>query len=207
MNPAFQAILPKILAIFGGTLLFFSTRAKTPSQPSQQQRFDRAIELLEAFQNDRAYHLLSQLHQELEASQNLHSPFSLHVRLRQAEALERDHQDEAAIQGLLPIAEEARAQGKFWEMSKALFDNQPVLDKEGLMKVASDVGLDMAKFAMALDQRTHKKKVMENKRLGEQAKVMSTPSIFINGRPIGLARTDDVFNTRNEMERERGQCS
>ena len=92
-------------------------------------------------------------------------------------------------------------------MSKALFDNQPVLDKEGLMKVASDVGLDMAKFAMALDQRTHKKKVMENKRLGEQAKVMSTPSIFINGRPFGLARTVDVFNTRIEMERERGQCN
>ena len=115
MNPAFQVMLLRIFAILGVTLLFFSARANTSNQAQQQQQFDRAIELMEAFQNDSAYHLLSQLHQELEASQALHTSFGLQVRLRQAEALERDHQDETAIERLLPVAEEARTQAE-WEV-------------------------------------------------------------------------------------------
>lgn len=103
-------------------------------------------------------------------------------------------------------AEEARVQGKFWEMAHELFANQHALEDSDLARYAQQIGLDMGEFAMAMDRRVHRDKVMANKRIGEAAGIMSTPSIFVNGRPFGLGRTLDNFNLRIDMEAARGRC-
>jgi protein-disulfide isomerase len=47
---------------------------------------------------------------------------------------------------------------------------------------------------------------MEDKRVGEQAGVLSTPAIYVNGRPFGMARTIENLELRLQMEAERGRC-
>jgi protein-disulfide isomerase len=45
----------------------------------------------------------------------------------------------------------AHEQGKFWEMHDKLFANQQGLDKDSLVKYASELGLDVGKFKAALE--------------------------------------------------------
>ena len=103
-------------------------------------------------------------------------------------------------------AEEARAQGKFWEMAALIYRNQLSLSNEDLLRYGTEAGLDGGKLAKALKTHVHRKKVMANKRLGEALGVMSTPSIYVNGRPYGLSRTEQVFDLRIDMELDRGTC-
>jgi protein-disulfide isomerase len=44
----------------------------------------------------------------------------------------------------------AQAQGKFWEMADALFENQRALTPEKIRALAKEIGLDMAKFDAAI---------------------------------------------------------
>jgi protein-disulfide isomerase len=102
--------------------------------------------------------------------------------------------------------EEARLQGKFWELAKIMFRYQHALEEEDLDRYAQEVGLDMDRFHAAMKARTHKEKVLQDKRLGESVHVMSTPTLFVNGRQFGLARTADNLDMRFQMEAERGRC-
>ena len=104
-------------------------------------------------------------------------------------------------------AEEARVQGKFWPMARLLYRRQHAFADADLARYAREVGLDMARFTRAMDKRTHRSKVMDDKRIGESVGVVSTPSVFVNGRPFGLGRTLDNFKLRVQMERERGTCN
>ncbi len=103
-------------------------------------------------------------------------------------------------------AEEAKVQGKFWQMSALLFRNQHALSDEDLMGYAKQAGLDLDKYAAAMKSKVHRPKIMEDKKLGEQVGIMSTPTIFVQGRRFGLARTLENLNMRIEMESERGTC-
>ena len=103
-------------------------------------------------------------------------------------------------------AEEARQQGLFWEMAGLMYRNQHALGPQDLLRYGAQAGLDTAKLAQALDQQTHRKTVLADKRIGERLGIASTPSIYVNGRPYGLSRTDDVFNLRVDMELDRGTC-
>lgn len=80
-----------------------------------QQAFEQALVYLEAFSNDSAHHILSQLAEELSEAGELQTPFGLEVRLRQAETLEKANRDEAAIQQLLEIAEDGK-QAAQWDV-------------------------------------------------------------------------------------------
>src|SRR5688572_4809088 len=104
-------------------------------------------------------------------------------------------------------AEEARRQGKFWEMAKELFDNQFDLSEANITEYAKRVGLDMNAFAKAMQSRAHRDKVYENKKLGESVGVESTPALFLNGRSFGLGRSIENLEMRIEMEAERGTCN
>jgi len=103
-------------------------------------------------------------------------------------------------------AEEARVQGKFWDYARILFENQHALELENLIAYAAMAGLDVNKLKLALDKHTHKDKVLADRRTGDAAKVESTPSIFVNGRPFGLGRTLENLKLRVDMESERGRC-
>ena len=103
-------------------------------------------------------------------------------------------------------AEEARVQGKFWEFAKVLFENQHATEAENLIAYGAMVGLDLGKLKTALDTRVHKERVLADKKLGQQAQVESTPTIFVDGRPFGLGHTIENLELRLQMESERGRC-
>ena len=112
---------------------------------------------------------------------------------------------EASLQAA-EAAEEAREQGKFWQMASVIYRNQLALTVEDLLKYGAQAGLDVPKLAAALDAKKHRKTVLADKRIGERLGVSSTPSIYVNGRTYGLVRTPAVFNMRIDMELGRGTC-
>lgn len=103
-------------------------------------------------------------------------------------------------------AHEAHRQGKFAEMASLLYANPMNLAEQDVVRYAKQIGLDMEAFTKALHEKTHRDKVMANKRVGEAAGVRYTPMLYVNGRPFGLARTVRHFEMRLAMEAERGRC-
>lgn len=75
----------------------------------------------------------------------------------------------------------AHAQGKFWAFHDRLFENQSALDRASLEKHAGAVGLDLTAFKKALDEKAHAGAVDQDLKLGEEAGVDGTPSLFVNG--------------------------
>ncbi|HWS88876.1 MAG TPA: thioredoxin domain-containing protein [Pyrinomonadaceae bacterium] len=78
-------------------------------------------------------------------------------------------------------AEAAREQGKFWEYTTLLYQNQSALQVEKLKEYASRVGLDRAKFDAALDSGRFADSVRRDLQDGERAGVGGTPTVFVNG--------------------------
>jgi protein-disulfide isomerase len=78
-------------------------------------------------------------------------------------------------------AEAAAAQGKFWEMHDALYENQSALEPENLAAYASALGLDMRRFAKEMDEHIYASRVREDFHSGVRSGVNGTPSFFING--------------------------
>jgi protein-disulfide isomerase len=83
----------------------------------------------------------------------------------------------------------ANAQGKFWQMHDLMFANQGALDQESLEKYAKQVGLNVATFKKALDTKQYVSAVNADVKLGDQASVNGTPTLFLNG-----ARVQDPTN-------------
>lgn len=104
------------------------------------------------------------------------------------------------------LAEEARLQGKFWELTDVLFANQRDLRTETLLDLAAKAGLDAKKAKAALDTRVHKEKVLADKRAGQGVNVEATPTLFIDGRRFGLPRTKEMIDFHLDIEKERGRC-
>ena len=80
-----------------------------------EEEFEKAEAFMDSFKNDSANIILTKLMVGLAASKELETPFGLKVQLRQAEALEKDHQDEEAIQKLLKLVEVA-TQKEAWDI-------------------------------------------------------------------------------------------
>jgi protein-disulfide isomerase len=84
-------------------------------------------------------------------------------------------------------AEAARCAGeqnKFWEMHDAMFANQRALEVPALKQTARTIGLNGAAFDSCLDSGKHEATVRAGTELGEKMGVNSTPSLYINGRPL-----------------------
>ncbi len=90
-------------------------------------------------------------------------------------------------------AEVAGAQGKFWPMHDLLYANQSHLARADLDRYAQQLGLDMAAFEAALEQRTYKDKVRDSFRRGVRARVQGTPTFFINGRRYDGEQTAEAL--------------
>lgn len=98
---------------------------------------------------------------------------------------------------LAPKAAEAAhcagEQGKYWEMHDQMFANQRALNVPELKQYAAGLGLDAAKFNQCLDSGKHAGLVTAGQAQGEKMGVNSTPTLYINGRPLIGAQPFDAF--------------
>lgn len=90
-------------------------------------------------------------------------------------------------------AEAAAAQGKFWPMHDALYENQRQLSPALITALATRLGLDMARFTADLRGRHHAAKVRQDIDGAERSGVQGTPTFFINGRHYGGSYDADTL--------------
>ncbi|MEK7597210.1 MAG: thioredoxin domain-containing protein [Patescibacteria group bacterium] len=86
--------------------------------------------------------------------------------------------------------EAAGRQGKFWEMTDLLFDNQLTWkesknpQQEDFINYAKELKLDLEKFKKDIDSTEVKNRVTQDLREAEQMEVSSTPTFFLNGQKV-----------------------
>jgi protein-disulfide isomerase len=79
-------------------------------------------------------------------------------------------------------AEAAAAQGAFWAMHDALFDDQGRLEDPHLWARAERLGLDLERFDADRRSQPVADRVREQFRGGVRAGVVTTPTVFRDGR-------------------------
>ncbi len=86
------------------------------------------------------------------------------------------------------LASECAAdQGKFWEYSDALFENQTNLGSALYSQLAADLGLNTNKFENCLENQDHATDVAEDLASAQAAGASGTPATFVNGQLISGA--------------------
>jgi protein-disulfide isomerase len=83
-------------------------------------------------------------------------------------------------EGAAEAAEAAGAQGQFWPMHDALYENQDALSGEDLLGYASALGLVESRFVEELTEHVHAARVREDFMGGARSGVNGTPTFFIN---------------------------
>ena len=78
----------------------------------------------------------------------------------------------------------AHEQGMFWPFHDKMFVSQDALDVASLNSYATELGLDAAAFSMCLEEGRYTQRVQQDLQAGRRHGVSSTPTVFINGRPI-----------------------
>ncbi|HEY2029505.1 MAG TPA: thioredoxin domain-containing protein [Myxococcales bacterium] len=102
------------------------------------------------------------------------------------------------------VAEYAKTQKKYWEMSQLLFTHQEELDDASLKRFAKQLGLDGDK--MLRDAYAGRFDAVVNRQMkeGEAAGVQGTPALYFNGRPyleaLPIATEFLVFSAQDEEE-------
>ncbi len=140
----------------------------------------------------RVFPLIEQVVEESEDVRVEFRPYPLNQHPRTLESME--------------AAEFARVSGRFWPFATALFESGGRLQRDALLRLASRHGLDPVALEAALDAQLHRQTILDHHRLGRRAEVRSTPSIFVNGRPLGLNPNRDNLAYRIDMERNRERC-
>jgi len=84
-------------------------------------------------------------------------------------------------------------QGKYWEYSDILWENQGALQIPDLKKYAGSIKLDQKKFDDCLDQGKFAPEVEKDAADGAKAGVSGTPSFFINGQAVTGALPIEKF--------------
>lgn len=107
-------------------------------------------------------------------------------------------------------AEAAGMQGKFWEMYSAIFSNQETLSTytteqvtEWLKTTAEGLGLDMDKFNTDIASEDVINKITTTQQAMFAAGVTSTPTILVNGRPVGNYTSSYLSNFIEVMKAEK----
>ena len=76
----------------------------------------------------------------------------------------------------------------FWTFQAQIFDNQDLISTENawdkLTSFAAQDGLDADSFKTCMSSREAKEAVEANHREGEALNINSTPTVFVNGRPL-----------------------
>jgi protein-disulfide isomerase len=79
-------------------------------------------------------------------------------------------------------SEAAAAQGKFWEMHRELFRHPNQHSIEGLVALATDIGLDVPRFQRELEAHTHAARVKELAVRALRNGVVGVPTLFLDGK-------------------------
>jgi protein-disulfide isomerase len=104
------------------------------------------------------------------------------------------------------VAEEARAEGKFWPMHDKLFASQQNLDRPTLEKLAGEVGLNMGKVKAALDQEKGKERIKKDMDDAANFGARGTPNFFINGRNLRGAQPIEQFKSVIDEEMKKADA-
>lgn len=88
-------------------------------------------------------------------------------------------------------------------MHDAIFADIAATTVPQLKQTAAKLGLDQATFDQCLDSSKHRAIVQADYTAGEKLGVNSTPSLYINGRPLIGAQPYDVFKQVIDEELQR----
>lgn len=98
---------------------------------------------------------------------------------------------------LAPKASEAAHcasdQNKYWEMHDRMFANQQQLDVPTLKQHAGELKLDQAKFDQCLDSGKFAGMIKADMEQGAKLGISSTPTLYVNGRPVIGAQPYEYF--------------
>ncbi len=97
----------------------------------------------------------------------------------------------------------AQKQGKFWPFQEKVWENQDSLSPAELEKFGKELGLDMAKFRVDLDDAKVKARVQKDRVDGTTLGLSSTPTLYINGREYTDAK--DTESLREWVKEEIGK--
>jgi protein-disulfide isomerase len=97
----------------------------------------------------------------------------------------------------------AGEQNKYWEMHDAMFANQRALDVPQLKQTARAIGLNGTAFDQCLDSGKWRSAVQAGLAQGEKMGVNSTPTLYINGRPVIGALPFENFKAIIDEELQR----
>lgn len=93
----------------------------------------------------------------------------------------------------------AHAQGKFWPMHDKMYANFRAISQEKIFEWAKEIGLDEVRFTMDLKSGKYKAAVEKELAQGEQAGVLGTPTLFVDGKhyngTLDVAALDQVLQT------------
>lgn len=89
-------------------------------------------------------------------------------------------------------AEEAGAQGKYWEMYDELYANQDKFSDGYFSTLGADLKLDDQKYADALNNNTHQQTIDADVTDGNRFGVNATPTFFLNGTKLDLTSYTDL---------------
>ena len=98
-------------------------------------------------------------------------------------------------------SEAAGAQGKFYEMYDALFQNQKEWENsknpmENFEKYAANIGLDVEQFKKDVENKTFEEKIQQGITDGNAVGVQATPTFFLNGEKFSGRLSYDEFKTK-----------
>lgn len=99
----------------------------------------------------------------------------------------------------------AHEQGKFWELHDTMFKNQQALGVADLKTKAAELGLNASTFNQCLDSGKTAKAVEAEMKGGAALGVGTTPSFFVNGRPlVGGLPLEQITAVIDEELRKKG---
>ena len=93
----------------------------------------------------------------------------------------------------------ANDQEMFWEFIDEAFRQQSDLSKGNLVRIATTLGMDGAKFKACLYSRAKRSIVMEELAEANQLRLSGTPSFFLNGKPVASWQYESL---KADIERE-----
>lgn len=82
----------------------------------------------------------------------------------------------------------AAEQNRFWDYHDALFSRQPSEGRWNFSGLAETLGLSLSQFNACMQDNRYREEVLKDLQDGLKVGVTSTPTFFINGRPLVGAR-------------------